>query len=75
MAPCRKAFICMNPLPPAHPLLAGDCRDLAIGAGQGQLGANAPARLIYVVDLEKFKTAGSPNPACMMPRSRNPILR
>jgi Nitroreductase family len=44
------------------PLLAGDCRDLAIGAGQGQLGANAPARLIYVVDLEKFNTAGFPEP-------------
>ena len=44
------------------PLLAGDCRDLAIGAGQGQMGANAPARLIYVVDLEKFKTAGFPEP-------------
>ena len=44
------------------PVLAGDCRDLAIGAGQGQLGANAPARLIYVVDLDKFKTAGFPEP-------------
>ena len=44
------------------PVVAGDWRDLAIGAGQGKLGANAPARLIYVVDLEKFKTAGFPEP-------------
>jgi nitroreductase len=44
------------------PLLAGDCRELAIGAGQGQMGVSAPARLIYVVDLEKFKTAGFPEP-------------
>jgi nitroreductase len=44
------------------PLLAGDCRALAIGAGQGSMGATAPARLIYVVDLEKFKTAGFPEP-------------
>jgi hypothetical protein len=44
------------------PRLAGDCRDLAIGAGQGQMGASAPARLIYVVNLEKFKSAGFPEP-------------
>jgi nitroreductase len=44
------------------PVAAGDCRDLVIGPGQGKLGANAPARLIYVVDLEKFKTAGFPEP-------------
>jgi nitroreductase len=44
------------------PVVAGDCRDLAIGPGQGKLGANAPARQIYVVDLDKFKTAGFPEP-------------
>jgi len=44
------------------PVVAGDSRDLAIGAGQGKQGANAPARLIYVVDLDKFKTAGFPEP-------------
>jgi nitroreductase len=44
------------------PVVDGDWRDLAIGAGQGKLGANAPARLIYVVDLDKFKTAGFPEP-------------
>ena len=43
-------------------LLAGDFRSLAIGPGQGSLGADAPARLIYVVDLDKFKTAGFPEP-------------
>ena len=26
------------------------------------MGANAPIRLIYVVDLEKFKSAGFPEP-------------
>ncbi len=44
------------------PVLAGDCRALAIGAGQGSMGANAPVRLVYVVDLEKLKTAGFPEP-------------
>jgi SagB-type dehydrogenase family enzyme len=44
------------------PVVAGDCRELAIGAGQRKQGANAPARLIYVVDLDKFKTAGFPEP-------------
>jgi nitroreductase len=44
------------------PVIAGDCRSLAIGPGQGDAGATAPARLIYVVDLEKFKTAGFPEP-------------
>jgi hypothetical protein len=44
------------------PVAAGDNRALAIGAGQGQAGTDAPVRLIYVVDLEKFKTAGFPEP-------------
>ena len=44
------------------PVMAGDYRPLAIGPGQGKIGANAPARLIYVVDLDKFKTAGFPEP-------------
>ncbi len=44
------------------PVAAGDCRELAIGPGQGRRGADAPARLIYVVDLDKFKTAGFPEP-------------
>ena len=44
------------------PVSAGDSRALAIGSGQGQAGADAPVRLIYVVDLDKFKTAGFPEP-------------
>jgi SagB-type dehydrogenase family enzyme len=44
------------------PVAAGDFRALAIGPGQGRAGANAPLRLIYVVDFEKFKTAGFPEP-------------
>ena len=44
------------------PVVAGDSRLLAIGPGQGKIGENAPARLIYVVDLDKFKTAGFPEP-------------
>jgi nitroreductase len=51
--------------PDAHrltPVAAGDSRALAIGAGQGGAGAGAPVRLIYVVDIEKFKTAGFQEP-------------
>jgi hypothetical protein len=44
------------------PVSAGDSRVLAIGAGQGTDGANAPLRLIYVVDIDKFKSAGFPEP-------------
>ena len=47
--------------PDSHSLTlvaAGDNRSLAIGAGQNKAGANAPVRFIYVVDIEKFKTAG-----------------
>jgi nitroreductase len=44
------------------PLVVGDWRSLAIGPGQADVGADAPARLVYVVDLEKFKTAGFPEP-------------
>jgi nitroreductase len=40
----------------------GDSRALAIGPGQGKAGANAPVRLVYVVDIEKFKHAGFPEP-------------
>jgi hypothetical protein len=40
----------------------GDNRSLAIGPGQRTSGANAPVRLIYVVDIDKFKTAGYQEP-------------
>ena len=44
------------------PVAAGDSRPLAIGPGQGRMGANAPFRLIYVVDIDKFKSAGFQEP-------------
>jgi SagB-type dehydrogenase family enzyme len=44
------------------PAAAGDHRALAIGPGQGSMGANAPLRLVYVVDIDKFKSAGFPEP-------------
>lgn len=49
------------------PVAAGDHRALAIGPRQGGAGANAPVRLIYVVDLERFKTAGFPEPGLIDP--------
>ena len=49
------------------PVAAGDSRALAIGAGQGGAGANAPVRLIYVVDLERFQAAGFPEPGLYDP--------
>ncbi len=44
------------------PIAAGDIRPLAIGPGQGTAGANAPVRLVYVVDIERFKNAGFDEP-------------
>jgi hypothetical protein len=44
------------------PVVAGDLRSLAISRGQNKMGAKAPLRLIYVVDLDKFKTAGFQEP-------------
>jgi len=44
------------------PVLSGDYRALAIGPGQAAAGATAPVRLIYVVDIEKFKNAGFQEP-------------
>ena len=44
------------------PVTSHDIRSLAIGAGQGLAGAAAPARLIYVVDIDRFKTAGFQEP-------------
>ena len=58
-------------LEPEHnrlmPVVAGDHRSLAIGPGQGEMGAKAPIRLIYVVDLERFKSAGFPEPGLYDP--------
>jgi hypothetical protein len=43
------------------PIAEGDIRALAIGRGQG-MGAKAPVRLIYIVDVDKFKQAGFQEP-------------
>jgi hypothetical protein len=49
------------------PVAAGDRRALAIGQGQGLVGAKAPIRLIYVVDIDKFNSAGFPEPGLYDP--------
>ena len=49
------------------PVAVGDIRPLAIGAGQGRAGANAPVRFIYVVDMERFKNAGFQEPGLYDP--------
>jgi nitroreductase len=51
--------------PAAHgmvPVVAGDLRAMGIGQGQGKAGAEAPVRLIYVVDIDKFSKAGFQEP-------------
>jgi hypothetical protein len=52
------------------PVVPGDLRPLAIGAGQGNAGANAPVRIIYVVDIEKFSTAGFQEPGLKDPETQ-----
>jgi SagB-type dehydrogenase family enzyme len=49
------------------PVVAGDFRALAIGPGQRMVGINAPIRLVYVVDINKFNTAGFPEPGLYDP--------
>jgi len=44
------------------PVAAEDLRAFAIGQGQGKMGAEAPVRLIYVVDIDKFRKAGFQEP-------------
>lgn len=44
------------------PVAAGDLRALVLGEGQGNTGATAPVRLIYVVDLAGYDTAGYQEP-------------
>jgi len=46
---------------------AGDSRSLTIGPGQRTSGVNAPVRFIYVVDVDKFKTAGYQEPGLYDP--------
>jgi nitroreductase len=48
-----------------HRLVAvtpGDLRAMAIGRGQKSWGANAPVRLVYVVDIDKFNKSGFDEP-------------
>lgn len=49
------------------PVTAGDIRALAIGKGQSPAGANAPIRFIYVVDIDRFKSAGFQEPGLYDP--------
>jgi hypothetical protein len=49
------------------PVATGDSRALAIGPGQGRVGANAPIRFIYVADTDKFKNAGFQEPGLYDP--------
>ena len=49
------------------PVAAGDLRAMAIGPGQGNAGAQAPVRLIYVVDIDKFSKAGFQEPGLWDP--------
>jgi nitroreductase len=45
------------------PVVAGDLRRFAIGRGQGNAGAKAPVRLIYVADIDKLvNTSGFQEP-------------
>lgn len=49
------------------PVAAGDIRRLATGRGQQDAGAQAPMRLVYVVDLERFQHSGFPEPGLYDP--------
>jgi hypothetical protein len=50
------------------PVVAGDLRRLAIGRGQGYGGSSAPARLIYVADIDKLaNTRGFQEPGLRDP--------
>ena len=49
------------------PALAGDWRTLAIGRGQESWGSKAPVRFIYVVDIDKYKYSGFPEPGLKDP--------
>jgi len=40
----------------------GDHRALALGERQGPVGSRAPVRLVFVADLEKYKSAGFQEP-------------
>jgi hypothetical protein len=52
------------------PIVAEDLRIMAIGQGQGKAGMNAPVRLIYVADLDKFSKAGFQEPGLQNPETQ-----
>jgi Nitroreductase family len=60
-----------EPVPHSLALVtAEDLRRHAIGQGQGAAGATAPVRLVYVVDVDKFKTAGFQEPGLEDPETQ-----
>lgn len=52
------------------PVAAEDVRAMAIGEGQGTAGAKAPVRLIYVVDIDRFREAGFQEPGLQDPETQ-----
>lgn len=48
----------------------GDLRPMAIGQGQRNWGSKAPVRLIYVVNIDKFDTAGYQEPGLHDPETQ-----
>jgi len=61
-----------EPLPHRlSPVMAADLRDLAINRGQRQLSPRAPARLIYVVDVDRLEhSAGFEEPGLHDPATQ-----
>ncbi|HUO58966.1 MAG TPA: nitroreductase family protein [bacterium] len=51
-------------------VVAGDLRALAISRGQSPAGANAPVRLLFVVDIHKFSQAGFQEPGLWNPETQ-----
>ena len=52
------------------PVAEGDFRLFALGQAQGKTGSRAPVRLIYVVDIMKFSTAGYQEPGLKTPETQ-----
>jgi len=59
----RQGVYLYDPVPHClTPVVADDLRALGLGEGQGKMGAKAPVRLIYVVDIDKFSKVGFQEP-------------
>ncbi|HMD68113.1 MAG TPA: SagB/ThcOx family dehydrogenase [Chitinivibrionales bacterium] len=52
------------------PIAKGDFRSIAIGYGQKTWGSSAAVRLIYVADIDKFKTSGFDEPRLHEPEGQ-----